>query len=513
MNRNTKDFRFTRWPDWTQVLVVLSLVICTGVVLANTEAAPGDPAHYGWLSLAPALATLVISFWTKNVLLGLLCGVLLGGVVTGQYNVINAFLIPSLGSERYAQILFVYLWALGGLIGIWNKNGGAQHFAITAANRFVRSRRSAKVFAWILGVIFHQGGTISTVLTGTTVKPVADREHVSHEELSYVVDSTASPIATVIPFNVWPTYVAGLITIESLRSIVPDEASAVSWFVKAIPFNFYALIAVTFTLLLSMDKMFWVGKKMGAAIERSISTGELNHPDAKPLLSRELNVAEVPDYYRPSLIDFFLPISVLLGFSIVPWLLGGSPMVFEAFGLSVLSAIVLSVIRGMPVNDVFDAVLNGIKGVTIGAVILGLAVTLGNVSESLGAAVFVIENTSGILQHVPYILPGVLMLVCMFVSFSIGSSWGTYAVMFPIALPLAYTISPDPLFFVLNFGAILGGAVFGDQCSPYSDTTVLSAMACGADLMDHVLTQLPLALLAAGISIVLYVLIAFISFL
>ncbi len=512
MNQNRNRLAFGSWTGWVRALCSVVLVVLAGVALANTDAVSGDPVHYGWLSLAPALATLIISFWTKNVLLGLLCGVLLGGIVTGQYNVINAYLIPSLGSERYAQILLVYLWALGGLIGIWNKNGGAQHFAITAAKKFVHSRRSAKVFAWVMGVIFHQGGTISTVLTGTTVKPVADREHVSHEELSYVVDSTASPIATVIPFNVWPAYIAGLITIESLATIVPDQASAIAWFMKAIPFNFYALIAVTFTLLLSMDKMFWVGGRMGRAIERAKTTGQLNRPEAKPLLSKELNVAEVPDYYKPSLLDFFVPISVLLGFSIVPWLLGGSPMIFEAFGLSVLSAMVLSTIRGMPINDVFDAVLNGIKGVTIGAVILGLAVTLGNVSEALGAAVFVIENTSGVLQHVPYILPGVLMVVCMFVSFSIGSSWGTYAVMYPIALPLAYTISPDPLFFTLNFGAILGGAVFGDQCSPYSDTTVLSSMACGADLMDHVLTQLPLALLAAGISIILYVTIAFVSF-
>ena len=510
---NSNNFSCARRPDWPKSLIAIALVILAGVAIADTEAAAEGPAHYGWLSLAPALATLIISFWTKNVLLGLLCGVLLGGIVTGQYNVINAYLIPSLGSERYAQILLVYLWALGGLIGIWNKNGGAQHFAITAANKFVHSRRSAKVFAWILGVIFHQGGTISTVLTGTTVKPVADREHVSHEELSYVVDSTASPIATIIPFNVWPAYIAGLITIESISAIVPDQQSAIGWFMKAIPFNFYGLIAVTFTLLLSLEKMPWVGRKMAAAIKRSIDTGQLDRPEATPLLSRELSVAEVPDYYQSSLIDFFLPISVLLGFSIVPWLLGGSPMIFEAFGLSVLSAMALTVIRGMPVNDVFDAVLNGIKGVTIGAVILGLAVTLGNVSESLGTAVFVIENTNEMLQTMPYILPGVLMLICMFVSFSIGSSWGTYAVIYPIALPLAYTISPDPLFFVLNFGAILGGAVFGDQCSPYSDTTVLSSMACGADLMDHVLTQLPLALLAAGISIVLYVLIAFVSFL
>ena len=471
-----------------------------------------DVVDYGAWSLLPALATLIIAFWTKNVLLGLLCGVALGGIVTGQYNIINAFLIPSLGSERYAQILLVYLWALGGLIGIWNITGGAQHFAITAANRFVRSSRSAKVFAWIMGVIFHQGGTISTVLTGTTVKPVADREKVSHEELAYVVDSTASPIATIIPFNVWPAYIAGLIVIDSLSEIVPDEESAIAWFMKTIPFNFYGIIAVTFTLLLSLDKLPWVGRRMRAAINRSRETGQLDRPGATPLMATELSTANVPDHYTPALIDFFLPITVLLGMSIIPWLLSGSPMIFEAFGLSVISAMVLAIFRGLSIDEVFMGVLNGIKGVTIGAVILGLAVTLGNVSEALGAANFVINNTSSVLQHMPYILPGVLMIICMFVSFSIGSSWGTYAVMYPIALPLAYTISPDPLFFVLNFGAILGGAVFGDQCSPYSDTTVLSSMACGSDLMDHVLTQLPLALAAAGISIVLYVLIAFVSF-
>ncbi|MEM9057086.1 MAG: Na+/H+ antiporter NhaC family protein [Pseudomonadota bacterium] len=466
----------------------------------------------GALSLLPALATLVIAFATKNVLFGLLCGVALGGIVSGQYNIIDAFLLPSLGSERYAQILLVYLWALGGLIGLWNRTGGAQHFATTAAARFVRSRRSAKLFAWIMGVVFHQGGTISTVLTGTTVKPVADRERVSHEELSYVVDSTASPIATLIPFNVWPAYIGGLIAIDALADIVPDEKAALGWFVSAIPFNFYAIIAVSFTFLLSLDRLPWLGKRMRAARQRAIDTGELDAPDATPLISTELGTARVPAHYTPSLLDFFVPIGVLLGVSIVPWLAGGTPMIFEAFGLSVLSAMVLAVLRGLSLDEVFTGLLDGIKGVTIGAVILGLAVTLGNVSDALGAAGFVIDNVSGVLEHVPYVLPGVIMLVCMFVSFSIGSSWGTYAVVYPIALPLAFAINPDPLFFVLNFGAILGGAVFGDQCSPYSDTTVLSAMACGADLMDHVLTQLPLALAAAGLSIVLYVTIAFLSF-
>lgn len=502
----------TKLPNNQQVLTAASLLVLAGLVFASGAEEVGTRDSYGWFSLLPALATLVIAFWTRNVLLGLLCGIFLGGIVTGQYNVIDAYLIPSLGSERYAQILFVYLWALGGLIGIWNRNGGAQYFAAAVANRFVTSRRSAKLFAWIMGVIFHQGGTISTVLTGTTVKPVADREKVSHEELSYIVDSTASPIATVIPFNVWPAYVAGLITIDSLRNIIPDQSSAIAWYMRSIPFNFYGMIAVTFTLLLSLERMPWVGRKMRAAMLRVQKTGELNDSGATPLMARELAIANVSESYQPALIDFFLPIGVLLGFAMVPWIMGGSPMIFEAFGLSVISAMVLSVIRGMPINEVFEAVLDGIKGVTIGAVILGLAVTLASVSESLGAADFVVDNSSSALASIPYILPGILMLICMFVSFSIGSSWGTYAVMYPIALPLAYNINQDPLFFTLNFGAILGGAVFGDQCSPYSDTTVLSSMACGADLMDHVLTQLPLALLAAGLSMALYVSIAFISF-
>ena len=491
---------------WLTLVVLPLAVLIPAVVVAQT----GDAEHYGFLSLLPALVTLVVCFSTKNVILGLFSGVVLGGIVTGEYNIIRAYLVPSLGSERYAQILLVYLWALGGLIGIWTKTGGAQFFSVTAAKRFVKSRRSAKLFAWVMGVIFHQGGTISTVLTGTTVRPVADKEGVSHEELSYIVDSTASPIATVIPFNVWPAYVAGLITIPSLANMVPDTESAIAWFYRAIPFNFYGWIAVTFTLLFALDKHFWVGKRMGAAIARVQETGQLDHPDSEPLLARELNAADVPESYRPALIDFFLPIGVLLGFSIVPWALGGSPMVFEAFGLAVIVAMVLARARGMPLPEVFDGVLNGIKGVTVGAVILGLAVTLGNISDALGAAVFVIENTRGLLAALPYVLPGVLMLVCMLVSFSIGSSWGTYAVVYPIALPLAYTVDPNPVFFTLNFGAVLGGAVFGDQCSPFSDTTVLSAMACGADLMDHVMTQLPLALAAATLSMGLYSIVAFV---
>jgi len=460
--------------------------------------------HYGFLALIPAVATLAICFVTRNVILALFMGVVLGGLITTQYNIIQEFLIPSIGSTRYAQILLVYLWALGGLLGMWNRNGGAWHFAQYVSDNFVKSRRSALFFAWLMGVIFHQGGTISTILTGTTVRPVADREKVSHEELAYIVDSTASPVATIIPFNVWPLYVAGLIAIPSTSHFIADQDAAVDMFLKAIPFNFYGWFAVLFTLLFALGKLPFVGKTMRAARIRARDTGVLDSPTAQPIISKELSTLNVAEGYEASLLDFFVPIGVLMGFAIIPWIVTGSPMIFEAFGLALVSSIALSIIRGMDVHDAFEGLVDGIKGVTIGAIILGLAVTLATVSDKLGASAYIIDATSGFLSAIPFVLPGVLMIICMFVSFSVGSSWGTYAVIFPIALPLAYAISPDPLYVTLAFGAIMGGAVFGDQCSPISDTTILSSLACGSDLMDHVVTQLPIAMTAAGISILIY---------
>ena len=182
---------------WIFVLGLAGLVAWQGATI--DPALVAERSHYGFLSLVPALATLAICFATRNVILALFLGIVLGGLITTDYNIIQAFLIPSVGSERYAQILLVYLWALGGLLGMWNRNGGAWHFAQWISQKFVRSRRSALFFAWLMGIIFHQGGTISTVLTGTTVRPVADREKVAHEELAYVVDSTAAPISVIIP--------------------------------------------------------------------------------------------------------------------------------------------------------------------------------------------------------------------------------------------------------------------------------------------------------------------------
>jgi Na+/H+ antiporter NhaC len=161
-------------------------------------------------------------------------------------------------------------------------------------------------------------------------------------------------------------------------------------------------------------------------------------------------------------------------------------------------ALLLAVIKGMPLLTAIEGFIDGCKGVTVGALILGLAVTLGDVSKMLGTANYIVDIAASFIH--PVVLPGLLTFICMVVAFSIGTSWGTYAVVFPIAMPLAYALNPDPQYMMLVFGAVMGGAVFGDQCSPISDTTILSALACGGDLMDHVSTQLPLAMAAATLA-------------
>ncbi|CAN5830225.1 Na+/H+ antiporter NhaC family protein [soil metagenome] len=463
---------------------------------------PPEGAHLGFWSVLPALTTLVLVFVTREVISSLFLGIVVAGMVSGQLNIIQDFLIPAIGSEQYALILLVYLWALGGLIGLWTRTGGAIAFAEWAARAIVRGPRSARFFAWLMGIVFQQGGTISTILAGTTVRPVTDRQRISHEELTYVVDSTASPAATVIPFNAWPLYVAGLV-VGTIPLFATTE-DAVTFFFRSIPFNFYGIFAVLFTLLFSLGWLPWVGGKMRRAMQRARETGELNAPGARPLAAEELTAMRIPAGYRTGIGDFLLPMGTLLGVAIIPYivarLLGLPAQVYiaEAFGLAVLVALVLAIAKGLSLLEAIEGFVDGCKGVTIGAIILGLAVTLGYVSRALGTAAYIVEATSGIIQ--PVLLPAILMGICMAVAFSIGSSWGTYAVVFPIAMPLAWAVNPDPTYISLCFGAVLGGAVFGDQCSPISDTTILSSLACGGDLMDHVTTQLPLALGAASLA-------------
>jgi Na+/H+ antiporter NhaC len=498
--------KMKRYLKWLFVLIGIVVIL---YLRTNTDFIKFDETlnDFGLWSILPALVTLFLCFATREVIPSLFAGILLGGFISGKYNIVQEFLIPSIGSAKYGEILLVYLWCLGGLIGIWGKTGGAQYFARWAGAKIAKDRRTAKFFAYLMGVLFHQGGTISTILAGSTVRPVCDEKKVSHEELSYIIDSTASPVATVLPFNVWPLYIGGLVVGTS--PIFADLDVSKAYIFKAIPFNFYAWFALLFTLLLSWEKLPWYGKRMKKAMERVKSTGALNRGGAQPLISKELSELKIPEGFKPSILGFLVPIGVLLTIAIGPYLIIGKLYVSEAFILATLSAMILAIYQGMQLKTVIEGFVNGCKGVTVGAIILGLAVTLGNVSGSLGTANFIIRTSGKLI--IPFLLPAILLFVTMFISFSIGTSWGTYAVVFPIAMPLAYSVSPDPFFNLLCFAAVTGGSVYGDNCSPISDTTILSSLATGTDLMDHVFTQLPLATLAAVLGAILYTIIALIA--
>ena len=447
-------------------------------------------------------------------MLSLFCGIVTGSIVLAfetknisNLNVINVFFTPALGSESYALILLIYLWCLGGILGLWNKSGGAIYFAKLLSKKIVKGRKSALFLAWIMGIVFHQGGTVGAIMTSTTVKPITDKYKVSHEELSYVVDSTASPIATLIPFNAWPAYISGLI-VGSIP-LISNISEANKYFLSSIPFNFYAIIAVFFSLLFSLDlipiKLF--SRKMYDAKERSLSTGKLNDEKAIPLLLLENN-NKVADNYKPSLYDFFVPISVILLVTIIPfisWQLNiieeeKSNWIKEAFMLSTISSMLVAKIRGMSTKDIIDGFIQGCQSMTIGAIVLGLAITLGLVAWKLNTANYLIHLISDSISL--FFLPAILTILCMIVAFSTGTAFGTYAVVFPIAIPLAFSVNPDPTYIKICFGAVLGGTVFGDQCSPISDTTIVSSMFTGCDLMDHVKTQFPFAIVASFLSII-----------
>ncbi len=457
-------------------------------------------SHWGWWSLLPAVVAVALCWITREPLVSLFGGIVVGAFLLGDYDIANQVLVENLATENAAGVLLLYLWLLGGLLGVWNRTGAAQAFADLMTEKFVRGPRTAKLVAWCLGVIFFQGGTVSTVLVGTTVKPLADREGVSHEELAYIVDSTASPIASQLAFNAWPGYVQAFIFVAGVPWLA-TEADRITFFFKSVPFCFYAIFAVTFTFLLSIEKTPFVGGRMRKAIRRSRETGQLDAPGAEPLSAKELHSSHVPKGYTPNSIDFFLPLFLLIGIAIGTFISSGTPRVRWAFGAALLLAMGMALIRGMRLKDLMDGLGDGLKGVVLGSVILLLAVTIGNISKEAGGGIFLVDLLG---DQIPYwALPVMLQVMTIIIAFSTGTSWGTYAVAFPLAMPLAYDVAmhaglAHPQFFMtICFAAVMDGSVSGDQCSPISDTTVLSSMCTGCDLMDHVRTQIPQASLAA----------------
>jgi Na+/H+ antiporter NhaC len=463
--------------------------------------------HFGWWSLLPAIIAIALCLLTKEPLTALLGGIVVGAFMLGRFDITDQVLIPNLASRSAAGVLLLYLWLLGGLMGIWSRTGAAQAFAEFMTLHFVRGPRTAKLVAWSLGVIFFQGGTVSTVLVGTTVKPLADKEKISHEEMSYIVDSTASPIASVIAFNAWPAYIQALIFVPGV-TFLATEADRLSFFFSSVPFSFYGILAVIGTLLLSLDITKFAGPGIKKARLRARETGQLDAPGAKPLSAKELQTSRVPKGYSPNVLEFLIPLFSLIAIAVGTFISTGSPKVNWAFGAALIISALIALFKGMSLGHLIEGFGEGLKGVVVASVILMLAITIGSISKEAGGGLYLVEQLG---QTLPFwLLPVCLQLLTMIIAFSTGTSWGTYAIAFPLAMPLAWAIAQSQgvgnpeMFMAICFATVLNGSVYGDQCSPISDTTILSSMTTGCDLMDHVKTQIVPASLAAGLAALLW---------
>ena len=470
--------------------------------------------HWHYWSLLPAFIAVLLCWLTREPVTALLGGIICGALLMQQYDITDAVIIRRLANPDAAGVLLLYLWLLGGLMGIWSRTGAARAFAELMTRHFVRGPRTAKLAAWILGVIFFQGGSISCVLTGTTVKPFADKEKVSHEELSYIVDATGSPVASQLAFNAWPGYVQALIFVAGVPFLA-TESQRIAFYFKSVPLSLYANLALFLTLLLCFDKSPFIGRRLRTARQRARTTGQMDAPDAEPLSAKELQTDTVPQGYHPHVIDFFVPLLALIAIAVGTFIASGSPQVRWAFAVAIVLAMLLALFRGMSLRQVMDGFLNGLKGVVLASLILLLAMVIGSISQQTGSDIYLVELLGDRLPF--FLLPVILLVLTLIISFSTGTSWGSYAVVFPLAMPLAWALVQThdiahPYFFMLIcFAAVKDGGVFGDQCSPISDTTVLSAMCTGCDLMDHTKSQIHQAALAAALAALAWTTLAYLA--
>ena len=463
--------------------------------------------HFGAWSLLPAFVAISLCLLTREPVSSLFAGMVVGAFMLGSFNLLDEVLIPAFASSNSASILLLYLWLLGGLLGVWSRTGAAQQFAEFMAHSFIRGPRSAKFIGWLLGLVFFQGGSISTVLAGVAIKPLADRSKVSHEEASYIVDTTGAPVASLLAFNAWPLFVQSLIFVPGV-AVLSSEASRINFYFSSLVFSFYSILAILGALALSLNFPGFPGTGLLKAKRRAAQSGELDRAGATPISSPELHTNHVPADYSPSIAEFIVPLLLLVFIAVGSFVILGSPQVNWAFGAALLLAIVIALLKGMSLSQVIDGIGNGLKGVIMPVTIMMLAITLGGISAETGGGLYLIDLLGDRIPY--YALPATLLVITIVTSISTGSSWGTYAVVFPLAMPLAWAITQGQaianpeLYLSICFACVLNGGVFGDQCSPISDTTILSATTIGCDLMDHVKTQFEPALYTVGLSAVLW---------
>jgi tetracycline resistance efflux pump len=462
-------------------------------------------AEPSWLSILPPVLAIVLAIWTRQVLLSLFAGIWIGyallnnlnplaGVTEGLEGMVKVF-----GDAGNTRVLLFTL-IIGSLIATIEHSGGVRGFVhFLESRRWVHNGRRAQMLAWIIGLIIFIESNITLLVAGTVSRPLFDRYKVSREKLAYLIDSTSAPVCIMIPLNAWGAIVISLIAASGVEN-------ALQTFIASIPFYLYPMAAIVLSGLVA-----WTGFDIGPMRKAEARTqeGMVLWPGAIPLMDTSKEQDEIASSSGdiPSAAFMIVPILSMIFMMPVALLITGDGNLIEGsgstsilwavtFALAVAWIMVLGSGRSN-VTELSRVFMQGAGSLLPISAILLLALALGDVAGLLGTGNYV-ANLVG--ANIPVVLLAPLIFfTASFIAFAIGSSWGTFAIMIPIAVPIAMNLGlPVPLF----LGAAISGAVFGDHASPISDTTVVASMASATDHIDHVRTQLPYALLAAAVSTV-----------
>ena len=461
-----------------------------------------------WISVLPPVLAVGLAFITRDAAtsLALACfaGTLLMGLGPQGF---PGLVTRALGNEDFIWVCAIEL-CIGVLVAFFQRSGAVGMFT-ARVGQWVRTRKQVSVLGWGLGLFIFFSDYFSPLFVGPVMRDLTDKYRISREKLAYIADSTSAPLIVLMPFSGWAAYLTG---IAAGVDAIGDKQEAMTLFIRSVPYNFYAFLAVFMVLFVSIGLVPEFGPMKKAEI-RALETGRVMREGAVPMMGRELTELEPVVSARTGLFwNFLLPVMLIVSTNIGSFVFRGSAAVLESFMLAVsVLAVVLWIQKVDDWNGIMASVYAGMKGVMPAVIILALAYCINTVTREMGTAQYIISVTQSWMS--PVMLPLLMFLVSAVVSFATGTSWGTYAIMVPIALPLAYQMSGDAMSTLVtaSFAAVAGGGVFGDHVSPLSDTTVLSSLGAACDHIDHVETQLPYALVVASVASVLYLLVGFMA--
>lgn len=483
----------------------------------------------GWLSLLPPLMAIVLALTVRQVLLSLLSGIWLGatilqgGLFAGYQSTLDHFLVKSLANEDHVYILLFTL-LLGGLVSLISRSGGMLGMVDWIA-RYAKGYRSSQVATWFMGVAIFFDDYANTLLVGNTMRPLTDRFKISREKLSYLVDSTAAPISSVAVISTWIGYEMSLI--QSSFENLGIEKNIYEVFLESIVYRYYATFTLVFVLAIA-----WLGRDFGPmykAERRAFLTGELIRDGATPLADPD----EEHDFGEDSSRNpwnAIIPVGVVLLGTLVGLYatgmqeLGGQlpeqgwlknlglifgksnsfkALLWAAAAGGIVAFVTALIQKALTLEEAVEVYVRGVLHMANACIVLVLAWAIGNVCTELYTAGFLVESTRDFLSA--RMLPLLTFLISAAVAFATGTSWGTMAIVMPIAIELGHSLpgvtglSPELSWSILvgTIAGVLAGSTFGDHCSPISDTTIMSSMASASDHVDHVRTQIPYALTTA----------------